>query len=154
MDENQSLLHKSECALCHTQNNSTEMDLASLSIDALNQECYKALDTIGLVLLLNHNTLATSAKVLGEKSSIIDIEHTYLYNPLTATKMLEKHNIEIIEKGKVMIFYFLHYFTHPALFPQSYLVKLLTLMKKFHHPDKVVLSLPIGNMYLIARKKL
>ena len=50
---------------------------------ALLEECRRVLRPGGVVLAFNHNVTAWSARLLGERSPIIDVEHTYLYSPRT-----------------------------------------------------------------------
>ena len=45
---------------------------------SLLDECRRLLKPGGLMLCFNHNIAAASARLLGERSPIIDIEHTFL----------------------------------------------------------------------------
>ena len=49
----------------------------------LLRECRTVLRPGGLVLALNHNVDALPNRILGARSPIIDVEHTYLFNPAT-----------------------------------------------------------------------
>ena len=49
----------------------------------LLRECRRILRPGGLVLALNHNVDALPNRILGARSPIIDVEHTYLYSPAT-----------------------------------------------------------------------
>lgn len=55
------------------------------------KECYRLLKKNGHILAFNHNIDSFSSKLLGEKSPIIDIEHTFLYSYKTIKKILEKN---------------------------------------------------------------
>lgn len=55
------------------------------------KECYQLLKTNGYILAFNHNIDSFSSKLLGEKSPIIDIEHTFLYSFETIRKIFEKN---------------------------------------------------------------
>ena len=53
----------------------------------------------GVVLSLNHNVEAFSARLLKERSPIIDIEHTHLYSPSTQRMLFEEAGFEACEGG-------------------------------------------------------
>ncbi|HEY8311651.1 MAG TPA: class I SAM-dependent methyltransferase, partial [Gemmatimonadaceae bacterium] len=57
--------------------------------------CFEVLKPGGLVLCLNHNVAAVSARLLKERSPIIDIEHTYLYSPTTIQRIFSDHGFQI-----------------------------------------------------------
>jgi len=56
------------------------------------KECCRLLKKNGYILSFNHNIDSFQSKLLGEKSPIIDIEHTFLYSPKTIKKIFEKNN--------------------------------------------------------------
>ncbi len=56
------------------------LDHISSPVELL-EECLAVLRPGGQILALNHNVRAWSARLLGERSPIVDIEHTYLYSP-------------------------------------------------------------------------
>ena len=51
--------------------------------------CFRVLRDGGMVLALNHNVEAWSARLLGRRSPIIDVEHTFLYSPRTMRRLFE-----------------------------------------------------------------
>lgn len=51
---------------------------------------HEALEPGGVAVCVTHNTHAVSAKVLGERSPIFDIEHTYLFHPKNLARLFEK----------------------------------------------------------------
>lgn len=55
------------------------------------KECNRLLKINGHILAFNHNIDSFSSKLLGEKSPIIDIEHTFLYSFKTIKKIFEKN---------------------------------------------------------------
>ena len=55
------------------------------------KECYHLLRKNGYILAFNHNIDSFSSKLLGEKSPIIDIEHTFLYSFKTIKDIFEKN---------------------------------------------------------------
>jgi SAM-dependent methyltransferase len=114
-------------------------------------ECYKVLQPGGIMLCLNHNIDALSARLLKEKSPIIDIEHTYLYNPQTMRQLFEKHHFQIREVAPAWNLIRFHS-----------LLRLMPLQKNVKHKvlshlendtvGKLSLWLPLGNLYIIAQK--
>jgi SAM-dependent methyltransferase len=115
-------------------------------------EVHKVLSTGGLLLLLNHNAEAWSAKLLRESSPIIDVEHTYLYGPATMAAIVAKNGFDVLEQGPVV--------NRSSV---GYVLHLLPLGKQMKERirrwaavlgiDRVPLMLPFGNLYLIARKR-
>jgi SAM-dependent methyltransferase len=114
-------------------------------------ECSRVLRPGGLVLALNHNVSALSARLLGERSPIIDIEHTYLYNPDTMARIFVAAGFEIVEHGAVWNHYSLYYLTRllPLL---SFLKRALLWVQNVTRLGKCPMTVPLGNLYQIARK--
>lgn len=113
------------------------------------------LDTLlpgGLILCFNHNINAVSARLLGEKSPIIDIEHTYLYSPDTIKKLFLKHGFVVREARSAWNIVSLSSLLR--LFPLTKNLKLRLLSYLERNPGfgQINMSLPIGNLYLIAQK--
>ena len=111
----------------------------------------KALRPGGLLMCLNHNIEAMSARLLGERSPIIDVEHMYLYSPETMARIFSLHDYGIVEQGRVFNTTSLRYLIH--LFPVPTRAKrTLTSLVRAVGLDPVKLRLPLGNLYLIAQK--
>lgn len=55
------------------------------------QDCHRVLKPGGKIFAFNHNVQSLSAQVLGEKSPIFDIEHTFLYDPGTIRAIFQKN---------------------------------------------------------------
>jgi 2-polyprenyl-3-methyl-5-hydroxy-6-metoxy-1,4-benzoquinol methylase len=118
---------------------------------AVLKECLAVVRPGGLMLALNHNVEAWSARVMGEASPIIDIEHTYLYSPRTMKRLFEECGFEVLDIA-------------PAWnrFPLRYLLRLSPLPGRLKTPTAALLektrlaslrlSLPLGNLYLIGRR--
>jgi SAM-dependent methyltransferase len=119
--------------------------------NAALSECYRILKPDGLVLGLNHNTAALSARVLGERSPIVDIEHTYLYNPPTMARIFQKHGFQVVESGPVYNHYSLQYLAQLVPLPGGLKRAALDLFKTTGL-GRLRFSLPLGNLYQIARK--
>ena len=59
------------------------------------QDVRKKLNEKGFVIAINHNIGSISYKFLREKSPIIDIGHTYLYDLTTMRKIFEKNQFKV-----------------------------------------------------------
>lgn len=112
------------------------------------KNCYKLLEEGGYILAFNHNIDSLSAKLLGEKSPIIDIQHTFLYNHLTITKLFEKNGFGTLKVYSPTNTISLKYLMQLAPFPQ--IIKRKILFLKF---PNVNIKLKLGNLCIIAIKK-
>lgn len=119
-------------------------DFLSQAHDYLKQD--------GLILLINHNIGAPTARLLGERCPMVDIEHPYLYDKSTWRRIVEKNRFEILEIFDVYNQYPLSYWMKlmplPAVLKNS-LLKGLDATRLGRLP----VTLGLGNMGLIARKK-
>jgi SAM-dependent methyltransferase len=113
-------------------------------------ETHRVLKPGGLVLILNHNINALSARLLGERSPIIDLEHTYLYSPTTLARLAGDQAFTMLETGTVLNDYTLHYLTRLVPFPGFLKLPLLALLRRTP-VGRLHVSVPLGNLYLIAR---
>lgn len=119
---------------------------------ALLDECWQVLKPGGLLLCLNHNIEALSARLLGERSPIIDLEHTYLYSPATMRRLVELHGLGVKYVGPVFNNYPLHYLTRLLPLPARIKLPLLDWLQRVPMGRRVRLSVPLGNLYLVAQK--
>ena len=114
-------------------------------------ESRRVLKPGGFMLILNHNIDALSARLLGERSPIIDLEHTYLYNPATLSHLAQAQKLKVRETGSVWNDYTLHYLARLIPFPAVAKTRILALLLKTPI-GRWSLSLPLGNFYLVAQK--
>lgn len=114
-------------------------------------ESRRVLKPGGFVLILNHNIDALSACLLGERSPIIDLEHTYLYNPATLSHLAQAQNFAVRETGSAWNYYTLHYLVRLIPFPAVAKSSILALLSR-NPIGRLALSLPLGNLYLVAQK--
>ncbi len=118
---------------------------------ALLEECYRVLRPGGMVLCLNHNATALSARLLGAKSPIIDIEHTYLYSPDTLRRLFTAAGFGVVESGRAWNRYSLHYLARIVPLPARLKAGVLRLLHD-SRIGRLPLLVPLGNLYQIARK--
>ena len=114
-------------------------------------ECYKLLRPGGLILLISHNVESISAKLLKNRSPIIDIEHTYLFSPATLTRLLVRHGFQVVNSGSVRNTYTLHYLAQMAPLSKGLKRALLSLLK-ITSGGRICISIPLGNLYIAAQK--
>ena len=113
--------------------------------------CFVALRPGGLVLSLNHNIKAVSARLLGERSPIVDIEHTYLYSPATMQRIFAAHGFHIRKAGSVRNQYSLRYLVRLLPLPARLKSTALDWMRR-HAIGGLRMRVPLGNLYLVAQK--
>lgn len=111
-------------------------------------ECYKIMDKGGYILAFNHNVESFSAKLMGEKSPIIDIEHTYLYSPESIKLLFEKHNLKSVKVYfPANIISLRHFFW---LLPLPAFIKKIILLNKWL--EDIDIKMKLGNLCIIAKK--
>lgn len=114
-------------------------------------ECLKLLRPGGLVLCLNHDAGALSARVLKERSPIVDIEHTYLYSRETLGRLLEAQGYRVRGGGAVRNTYSLRYLTHLLPLPGPVKRSAAGALRATRLGD-LRLSVKLGNQYAIAQR--
>lgn len=117
----------------------------------LLDECFRVLKPGGLFLCLNHNIESLSAMFFGERSPVVDIEHTYLYSPDTISRLFVSRGFDVLDIGSALNIYSLYYVGRLAPLPgmiKGFLLKCLKI-KLFR---RIRLTVPLGNLCLVARK--
>lgn len=115
------------------------------------KECYGVLRKDGLVLFLNHNVGSWTATLFGDKSPIIDIEHTYLYSKTTMRKIFTKHKFKILKIDHAYNIHYLNYWIRLVPFPDM-LKRFLTNTLRWFRLDHLRLKMYPGNLVLFGRK--
>lgn len=114
-------------------------------------ETHRVLRPGGLLLILNHNINALSARLLGARSPIIDLEHTYLYSPTTLAHLAASQKLTVRKTGTVWNSYSLYYLARLIPFPAGIKAPLVGLLLR-SSIGRLPLSVSLGNLYLIAQK--
>jgi SAM-dependent methyltransferase len=116
-------------------------------------ECRRLLRPGGIMLCLQHNVEALSARLLREASPIIDIEHTYLYSRATLRRLFERAGYEVLAAGGAWNTYRLDYLLRLVPLPAP----LKNALRSICHGIRLgecVLTVPLGNLYQVARRPL
>lgn len=126
------------------------LDHISKPVELL-EECLHVLRPGGHILALNHNVAAWSARLLGERSPIVDIEHTYLYSPATMRALFSKVGFAEARVHTVRNTYSLAYLAQLVPLPPR--VKSWSLPHlRASRVGRSQVTVPLGNLCLIARK--
>jgi SAM-dependent methyltransferase len=112
------------------------------------REVLRLLRPGGVVLALNHNADAFSNRALGERSPIIDIEHTYLYDKRTGPELFRRQGFEVLRVDTVWNTYSLAYLVRLIPMPAK-----RTVVKSLQRSafGRIRSTVPLGNMAIVAR---
>jgi SAM-dependent methyltransferase len=113
------------------------------------QAARQALKPGGGLFLIGHNRRALSAKVLGRKSPIFDIEHLQLFSPVSIHHLLEKAGFSRVEVMTVFNRYPLQYWARLFPFPAGSKQRILKILQSIP-TGRWVIPLPAGNLAAIA----
>jgi SAM-dependent methyltransferase len=115
------------------------------------KDCLGVLESGGTFLVAVHNERSWSARLLGARSPIIDVEHTYLYSLVTGIQIFEKAGFTNVRSGS--------YSNHYSL---AYIIHLLPISRKFRKLvlgswvgnllSKIKIVVPLGNMWIAGVK--
>jgi SAM-dependent methyltransferase len=118
---------------------------------AILDQVRAALSPSGVLLCFNHNVESLSARMLGERSPIIDIEHCYLYSPETMTTLMQTHGFDVVESGAATNTLSLRHLLHLLPSPASLKRGLLS-AADWTRIGRLPVRLPLGNLYAIGRR--
>jgi SAM-dependent methyltransferase len=116
--------------------------------------CRDAFDLLkpgGAVVFVCHNRRALSARLLGFKSPIFDIEHLQLFSPASAWYLLDLAGYTDISVRPIWNSYPLHYWLRLLPLPSSLKEKIVAAAKASAW-GRWSVSLPAGNLVAIGRK--
>jgi SAM-dependent methyltransferase len=116
---------------------------------AVIEACRKDLKPGGVALFINHDCGALSARLLGELSPIVDVEHTVLFDKRTMRRAFEKCGFTVREVFAVKNSYPLSYWTKLAPLPGAVKSPLLSLLRG-SGVGRLPLTMSAGNLGLIA----
>ncbi|MGI8426483.1 MAG: class I SAM-dependent methyltransferase [Actinomycetota bacterium] len=105
----------------------------------------------GAAIFVCHNRQALSARLLGRKSPIFDIEHLQLFSRASLESFSSKCGFQQVEVNLVVNRYPVRYWARLAPIPAGIKAKLLGKIRT-GWPGSLVLALPAGNLAAIAYK--
>jgi SAM-dependent methyltransferase len=105
----------------------------------------------GLVLCINHNITSVTARILGERCPMIDIEHTYLHTPGSMHLMFDRAGYKNIDVFSVRNDYPLYMWMRLLPFPRKMKPGIIKWSKRllFGH---IIIPMYPGNLGLIGRR--
>lgn len=115
------------------------------------QSAHTLLKPGGAVYFVAHNRRAVSARVMGRKSPIFDVEHLQLFSPKSLETMLKRAGFVHVSVRPFINRYPVHYWARLAPLPSSLKGPLLPALKE-HWAGRVLIPLPAGNLSAIAFK--
>ncbi len=115
------------------------------------RDAWTALKPGGALFLIGHNRRAASARILGRKSPIFDIEHLQLFSPTSIRCLLEAAGFTRVEVHPVYNRYPIHYWARLLPFPPRPKAWLIPRLKE-SRVGRLLVPLPAGNMAAIAYK--
>jgi SAM-dependent methyltransferase len=118
--------------------------------NAVLAEAARALRGGGILFCLNHDVEALSARVLGARSPIFDLQHMYLYSHSTLGRLVEKQGLIPVARGRVVNDYSLRYLAQLVPLPTAPKRRILAALDG--RAGRIRLALPLGNLWLAARK--
>ena len=113
--------------------------------------CADALQKGGVFVVAIHNERSWSARLMGERSPIIDVEHTHLYTRKSGEALFKKIGFSDVRSGAYNNHYSLAYILHLIPISRTFRKRVLessigTLLSKI----KVIV--PLGNMWVAGTK--
>lgn len=112
---------------------------------------WRALRPGGALFLIGHNRRAVSARLLGRRSPIYDIEHLQLFSPRSFTELMHRAGFAEVSVSRVVNRYPLSYWVR--LFPLPAGVKAVATKLLSQGPvGRIAVPIPAGNLAVIAYK--
>jgi SAM-dependent methyltransferase len=103
----------------------------------------------GCFAIVIHNREALSAKILGFKSPIFDIEHLQLFSPRTARRLLEEAGFRRVKVTAIWNRYPLHYWLKLLPLPSGTKSHLLQWANR-SSLGRMMIPLPAGNLFAVG----
>ncbi|MGO8902722.1 MAG: class I SAM-dependent methyltransferase [Isosphaeraceae bacterium] len=114
-------------------------------------DAFRMLKSGGCLYLIGHNRRAFSARVLGRKSPIFDVEHLQLFSPRSMAGLLRMAGFPRIEVGPILNRYPVRYWARLFPFPSAVKRQVLRLLRS-SKAGGAPIPLPAGNLAAVAFK--
>jgi SAM-dependent methyltransferase len=118
---------------------------------SLCQETFHLLRPGGALFLIGHNRRSFSARLLGRKSPIFDIEHLQLFSPRSLSSLLEAAGYRDVQVTTIVNRYPLSYWARLFPMPAAIKARFIRLLERTG-VGKLKLSLPAGNIAAVGYK--
>ena len=119
----------------------------------LLRDMYRILEPGGTAFLIGHNVDALSAKLMGEKSPIFDVEHLQLFGIRSARTLMQEAGFRDVLVFPILNSYPLAYWAKLFPIPAKAKTRLLSeLTGRFAWLGDAMLPIPAGNLAIIASK--
>jgi SAM-dependent methyltransferase len=116
------------------------------------QGAHRILKKGGALFVVGHNRRSLSARILGTKSPIFDIEHLQLFSPDSLRIFLEKTGYERVRVWPIFNAYPIRYWIKLLPFPRAMKPALIQSLK-FIGLGSLPMALPAGNLAAVGFKK-
>lgn len=110
------------------------------------KDCFELLHDTGYVLTVCHDVNSWTAKLLGARSPIFDLQHVYMFDEDTVLKLFGGHGFAPVEVGQLINTYPLGYWI--KLFPNSKFIA----DKLPKAVSGIKIKIKPGNLYALVRK--
>jgi SAM-dependent methyltransferase len=118
---------------------------------AMCRDVFRLLKPGGAVFFVGHNRRAASARLLGRKSPIFDIEHLQLFSPASVRRLVTTAGFRDVEVGSILNRYPIRYWAKLMPLPGALKRGLLALAEA-SRVGRWALRLPAGNLFAIGYK--
>jgi 2-polyprenyl-3-methyl-5-hydroxy-6-metoxy-1,4-benzoquinol methylase len=118
---------------------------------AMLRACYEHLRPGGVALFINHDAGALSARLLGELSPIVDVEHTVLFDQRTMRRLFEHCGFRVHDVFSVRNTYPLQYWAKMTPLPGPVKAAAQTVLRT-SGLGRIPIGLKAGNLGAIAVK--
>lgn len=121
--------------------------------DKFLADCYKIIKPGGYLLSFHHNVDSLSAKTFGEKSPIIDVEHTQLFSLKTSRAIFEKVGLQVTSLYSPISYISLKHLAWLLPLPKNLKVKYLLSTNSFvERLSQTSLPISLGNVCVVGQK--
>jgi SAM-dependent methyltransferase len=117
----------------------------------MSKDAFSLLKPGGLFFVVVHNRRALSAKILGEKSPIFDIEHLQLFDERTGEQLLQRAGFGSVSVKSLSNTYPIDYWIKLFPFPAA-MKTALRRSAQISRLGDILISLPAGNLAIIGEK--
>ena len=122
-----------------------------VEINKCLSKIYRILAPGGCLVIITHNEKHFLSKILKDRHPIINDEHVRVFNKISLTKILTKHDFKINEIKNLKNIYSLNYWV--KMIPLNhYFTNILVFIINFFRLGDIKLGIKAGNIYCIAKK--